>query len=276
MLTAILFVLGILGLYSSFVFKFSVFWTTLVICISFTGLLLKLLVLKKKSKKIVNLILFLFISIGIFSLSRFEEVEAEISIYDYSDDVIDVEEQIVLGNSKAENSLNKLEKKYGTNDTTIGLRAFLEALNGNMEDAYALMESFKNKTSIEYYIRTESILMIDLKQSKETRNKKLYNLFVEAANNHPYWERGQQMAGILLYNNNEYDKALYYLLQAYKLDEENAETLYYLGALNYEVGDVDAAIEYFGMAIDNDASEEIISGIAWYVDQMIGEGDNAE
>ncbi|MCR4625321.1 MAG: hypothetical protein K5795_05040 [Lachnospiraceae bacterium] len=267
MLTAVLLVLMILGLYSLFVFGYGGFWTVLIIVVSISGIVLKLL-LKKLPGKIINVILLVFIVVGAFSVTRLEAAEPEISIYDYTYDVIDVEEQVIYGKSKADSSLKKLEKKYGENDTTIMLHAYLEALDGNMEEAYALMDSCKRKTTIEYYSRMNSLLMLDLNMDNDTRDSKLYKMYLEAAEYQPYWDRGQQMAGILLFENKEYDRAIYYLQWAYTLNEEDTDTLYYLGALFYEIGDQEAALYYFKEALDYDASEAIKSGIAWYLDQM--------
>lgn len=275
MLTAVLLVMMILGLYSLFVFGYGGFWTVLIIVVSISGIVLKLL-LKKLPGKIINVILLVFIVVGAFSITRLEAAEPEISIYDYTYDVIDVEEQVIYGKSKADSNLKKLEKKYGENDTTIMLHAYLEALDGNMEEAYALMDSCKDKTTIEYYSKMETILLIDLEMDSDSRNLKLYKLYLEAADNQPYWEREQLMAGAFLFEKKEYDKAAYYLQRAYLLNDENPDTLYYLGALSYERGDITTAINCFNASVDYGASDEILSGIAWYVDRMGGEEENDE
>ena len=275
MLIAVLLVMLILGLYSLFVFGYSGFWTMLVLCVSISGIVLNY-ILKKRPRKVTNLILLVFVAVGVFSITRLEAAEPEISIYDYTYDVIDVEEQVIYGNIKAESSLKKLEKRYGENDTTIMLHAYLEALDGNMEEAYLLLDSCKNKTTIEYYSRMEAILLMDLKLDKESRNSKLYKLYIEAADNQPYWERGQQMAGEILFERREYYKALYYLQRAYDLDDENPDTLYFLGALSFELGDIDSAIKCFMASIDYGATDEIKSGIAWYAKKISGEEEDDE
>ena len=267
MLTAVLLVMMILGLYSLFVFGYSGFWTVLIIVVSISGIVLKCL-LKKLPGKITNVILLVFVAVGAFSVTRLEAAEPEISIYDYTYDVIDVEEQVIYGKSKADSSLKKLEKKYGENDTTIMLHAYLEALDGNMEEAYALMDSCKRKTTVEYYSRMESIVLLDLDMDKDTRNTKLFNVYTEAAYNNPNWERGQRMAGVILFEKNELDKASYYLQRAYELDDTNPETLYFLGALAYEFNDINMAIDCFSAAIEYGASDVIKGSIAWYVDKM--------
>lgn len=275
MLIAVLLVMLLLGLYSLFVFGYSGFWTMLVLGISISGMVLNYII-KKLPRKVINVILLVFVAVGVFSITRLEAAETETSIYDYTHDVVDVEAMIICGDSNGESSLKKLEKKYGTNDTIIGLYAYLEALKGNMNEAYSLIDSCKNKTSIEYYSRMDFLLTIDLSQDDNVRNKKLYNLFIEAVDNQPYWERGLQMAGALLLENKEYDRAAYYLQRAYALDDENPDTLYFLGALYFELGDVNTAIDCFNASIDYGASEEIMSGIAWYVDRMDGEEEKED
>ena len=84
------------------------------------------------------------------------------------------------------------------------------------------------------------------------------------------------MAGAFLFEKKEYDKAAYYLQRAYLLNDENPDTLYYLGALSYERGDITTAINCFNASVDYGASDEILSGIAWYVDKIGGEEENDE
>ena len=187
------------------------------------------------------------------------------NLYSYSEAIAGIEELMLDDkDSKAEKELEKLEDKYGETDETLGLRAYMSMNKKKFDDAYSYMSRFSDKRSIEYYRRLEVIYLYD---EFEGKSKKLYDLYLEAADIHENWAYIQRMAGVSCFEKKDYSKAAYYLSKAAAIEPSDYITLYYLGAVCCETGDYDSGEEFFLTSIEYGATEQYQSWMLWYMER---------
>lgn len=129
------------------------------------------------------------------------------------------------------------------------------------KDAPKPEETQEDTNSIEYFSQKEIEYVED---GSEKANEALSELYKEAADLYPDWQRMQKMAGeVALYEGN-YKSAEYRLFQALRLDEEDAESWYYLGVLSYYKGNYEDMRMYFEYALERNLSETKQTEMLWY------------
>ena len=134
---------------------------------------------------------------------------------------------------------------------------------GKTEEALRLLER-EDRTSAEYYYLKEIACLED---GSEKANKILAKMYPEAADQWPEWQHMQKMAGAAALYEGNYASAEYRLLEALRLDTEDAETWYYLGALSYYEGNDEDMEMYFEYALERGLSETKQQQILWYAEQ---------
>ena len=162
-------------------------------------------------------------------------------------------------------TVSHMEEIYGVDDNTLILRAMKELKKDNYDDAYENMKKVTDKTSWMYYSVMEQIYIAD---PSEKSVERVYNLYLEAAKEWPGWTYMQKYAGITQFEKGLYAGAEYYLLRAYGQDDSDARTCYYLGAVNFYLGDYEKSIYYFNRSVDLGADEQTQRDISWYIQQM--------
>lgn len=187
-------------------------------------------------------------------------------VAEYEERLIQVRELLEDGKlDKAVAALTELEELYGSDDNTQVLWAMENLVKKNYEKAYEAMYQVQDKTSQIYYAVMEQICIADPSaESVET----IYEMYIEAAEQWPYWTHMQKYAGISLFEQNDYAQAKYYLLRAYQQDETDFRVAYYLGAVAFYQNDADECRSYFNEALKLGADDETKGNIVWYVQQL--------
>ena len=187
-------------------------------------------------------------------------------IQEYEDRLVEIQELLMDGKlDEAVTELTELEEMYDTDDNTRILRALENLLKGNISEAYSAMSRVGNKTTMLYYAVMERICIED---ASESSVEAVYKLYLEAAEQWPYWTYMQKYAGIAQFEQNNYVGAEYYLLRALEQDATDYRVAYYLGAVNYYLGEEEQSRLYFNEAVKLGADDETCSNIIWYVEQM--------
>lgn len=135
---------------------------------------------------------------------------------------------------------------------------------GDTDEALRLLKK-EDSTSAEYFYLAE---MAYIEDGSEKANEALSALYKEAADIWPEWQHMQKMAGVAALFEGNYPSAAYRLSQALRLDTEDAEVWYYLGALSYYEGNYEDMRMYFEYALERDLSETKQQEILWYAEQM--------
>lgn len=134
---------------------------------------------------------------------------------------------------------------------------------GKTEEALDLLEE-EDSASPEYFYLKEIAYIQD---GSEKANEELSDMYLEAADSWPEWQHMQKMAGVAEIYEGNYQAAKYRLVQALKLDMEDAETWYYLGTLSYYEGNYEDMRMYFEYALERNLSETKQKEILWYAKQ---------
>ena len=135
---------------------------------------------------------------------------------------------------------------------------------GQTDEALRLLDEEEDHTSAEYYYLKE---MAYLEDGSEEADEALQKLYPEAADQWPQWQHMQKMAGAAAVYAGNYESAEYRLFQALRLDMEDAETWYYLGALSYHQGNYEDMRTYFERALELGLGETKQQQILWYAEQ---------
>lgn len=135
---------------------------------------------------------------------------------------------------------------------------------GQTDEALKLLNQEEDHTSVEYYYLKEMIYLTD---GSAEADEALMELYPEAADQWPQWQRMQMMAGVAAMYEGNYESAEYRLLQALRLDTENSETWYYLGALACKEGNYEDMRGYFERALELGLEESKQQQILWYAEQ---------
>ncbi len=185
---------------------------------------------------------------------------------DYGDRLAKVISYLEEGEYKdAAKELEDMQEIFGDSDATYILSAVHNLETGDLLAAKEDYRQIKNKSQRLYYSLGEQIYK---NETEGDTTEYLYELYIDAADEFPDWERMQFWAGVTQFERKNYKAAEYYLLTAYNLNSTNPSTLYYLGAVAFTNGDNEAAKKYFDAAITNGANETICSYIAWYLQEM--------
>ena len=134
---------------------------------------------------------------------------------------------------------------------------------GKTDEALKRLEK-EDRGSMEYYYLKEIAYIQD---GSERANEQLAQMYLEAADDWPEWQHMQKMAGVAAIYEGNYKSAEYRLLQALRLDPEDAETWYYLGTVCYYEKNYDDMRMYFEHALERDLSETKQQEILWYAAQ---------
>ena len=167
--------------------------------------------------------------------------------------------------SQASSYLEDIKEQYGESDGTHVLTAIYNLSFGDTVAAMNEYNMIQNKRDRISYALLERIYREDRTQD---HTQQLYQLYLQAADDHTTWSYMQFWAGVTQYEQKKYNAANYYLLHAYNLNTKSPSILYYLGAVAYAQNDYEAAQEYFNDAVAAGADENICSYIAWYLEQM--------
>ncbi|MBP0970129.1 MAG: hypothetical protein J5744_08295, partial [Oscillospiraceae bacterium] len=189
------------------------------------------------------------------------------STYDRARALLEVENKILTLEPGAAEALSAFEEKWEESDSTYGLHAYLSMIEGNAGEAYSWMNRYSDKSSKEYYLRMEALYLMDPAKTDPTD---LYRLYEKAASDDLKWEYMQKSAGIACFEQGKNANAEFYLRNALAQDPEDPVTLYYLGAVSYMKGDIESADSYFRQSIGAGASDEMISWMAWYMNEAEG------
>lgn len=134
---------------------------------------------------------------------------------------------------------------------------------GKTDEALKRLEE-EERGSMEYYYLKEIAYIQD---GSEQANEQLARMYPEAADDWPEWQHMQKMAGVAAIREGNYQSAEYRLLEALRLEPEDAETWYYLGTLCYYEKNYDDMRMYFEHALERDLSETKQQEILWYATQ---------
>lgn len=158
--------------------------------------------------------------------------------------------------------LEDLEDEYGQTEDILIIRAICHYMDGDYEDAIAVVELLPNKTSKEYYTLMEGIY----KELGEESLESLNALYIEAANNWPSWLDMQLSAGLVKFKNKEYASAKYYFSRARMLDYKAGMPSYLLGITSYYMGNYKDCLLYYDEALERGVTDEVKDAIA---DQIV-------
>ena len=167
---------------------------------------------------------------------------------------------------KAAELLEQMENTYGENDTTRMLAAINYLSVGQYEDALNEYRSISDKTSMTAIIIAEQIYAAD---ASGQYTDDLYDLYCDAAELYPEWEYIQLCAGVYKIDFKQYESAQYYLYNAYAVNPENPQTLYFFGLSEYKLGDEEGALYYFNASVECGADDTLKSLIKYYLDEMV-------
>ncbi len=177
---------------------------------------------------------------------------------------------------KAAKKLTELTEKYSEDDELRYMLALDQLNNGNVSGAEETAASFSNKHSVIYYLLMENVISEKYVSSNEL-SEQLLALFTEAADYYPEWSYAAKTAGGLLFEKGEYERACYYLTNAFSYSEkEDADICFYLGASLCEQGLYEKALPLFNEAIRIGVDEDKQAAIKWYLDKSGWEGSSDE
>lgn len=176
---------------------------------------------------------------------------------------------------KAAELLEELKADYGETDSVHMLSAIHHLSVGQRDEAYREYQSVSDKDSMVAVVIAEQIYQSD---DSGRSTDELYDLYCRAADRYPEWEYIQLCAGVMKIDFKQYSSALYYLYNAYTVNPDNPQTLYFLGEASYKTGKKEDALEFFNASVENGADDEIRSLIKSYLDEMDywNEGSAAE
>lgn len=176
---------------------------------------------------------------------------------------------------KAAEMLEELKADYGETDSVHMLSAIHHLSVGQRDEAYREYQRISDKDSMVAVVIAEQIYQSD---DSGRSTDELYDLYCRAADRYPEWEYIQLCAGVMKIDFKQYSSALYYLYNAYAVNPENPQTLYFLGEASYKTGKREDALDFFNASVENGADDKIRSLIKGYLDEMDywNEGSAAE
>lgn len=166
---------------------------------------------------------------------------------------------------KAADLLEEQRADYGETDSVHMLSAIHHLSAGQRDEAYREYQSVSDKNSMVAVVIAEQIYLSD-DSGKST--DELYDLYCRAADRYPEWEYIQLCAGVMKIDFKQYSSALCYLYNAYAVNPENPQTLYFLGEASYKTGKKENALDFFNASVENGADDKIRSLIKNYLDEM--------
>ena len=165
---------------------------------------------------------------------------------------------------KAAEFIEDMESEYGANDTLYMLSALNKLSEGLPKEAYDEYCKIEDKNDMVSIVIAEQIY-----QSERSEYiTELYDLYCTAADLYPDWEYIQLCTGAIKSNLRQYQSAQYHLYNAYAINPNNPQTLYYLGVTHYKLGDEDNALYFFNESVASGADDTIKSLIKYYLDEM--------
>lgn len=227
-----------------------------------------------KLRKCLGVIL----SAGLLCLCYFVPIRSgAYGTLDYQEQVGKFFDLQIGGNSKgAAEQYELVAGKYGEDDTLRFAKAQGELDSGNITDAQNTVSTFQNQHSRMYYTVSEQIIQEQFRTDDEL-SAKLLDLYIKASKDNPDWWYPAKNAGGLLYDQGNFNEAVYYLTRAYIYDEHpDGETAYYLGSCFMETGNTDEGVPLLIQALDFGVSETIESHISWYLHSVQSKGEEAE
>ncbi len=238
--------------------------SVMLLCVAFVAA--KFILRNKMPKKLQTQFLIVGIAVAAVLIVQIGLSGDKGGIMDYGDRLAKVIAYLEEEEYKdAAKELEDMQEIFGDSDAAYILSAVRNLETGDVLAAQEDYRNIKNRSQRLYYSLGEQIYKAE---DTEDTAKKLYKLYLEAADEFPDWERMQFWAGVSQFEQMNYKSAEYYLLTAYNLNSKNPSTLYYLGAIQFTNGDYEAAKKYFDAAIENGANETICSYIAWYLQEM--------
>ncbi len=176
---------------------------------------------------------------------------------------------------KAAEKLEELKADYGETDSVHMLSAIHHLSVGQRDEAYQEYQRISDQDSMVAVVIAEQIYQLD---DSGRSTDELYDLYCRAADRYPEWEYIQLCAGVMKIDFKQYSSALYYLYNAYAVNPENPQTLYFLGEASYKTGKREDALDFFNASVENGADDKIRSLIKGYLDEMDywNEGSAAE
>jgi tetratricopeptide (TPR) repeat protein len=253
----------IAGMLNALVFGGSVIWSLAVSAAALAFLAFRIIFSKSIGRKAVQLIsvlgILLLLMIG--SISGMRTVGS--GYLDFDASMAEVEDLLEKGEAyKAGAFLDELEKVYGANDTIQLYKAQAAMEKPDYEAAGSYLGNVANKLSDRYFLVLEKLYL--LKEDYGT----LQSVYIQAAKNDPLWLQAQLMAGAQSVINKDYAIGEYFLRRAAEQAPADPVPIYYLGVASYEKGDYEEAEGYFSEAMEHGASDELVSYMVWYYQQM--------
>lgn len=166
---------------------------------------------------------------------------------------------------KAGELLEEMKEDYGETDSVHILSAVNALAVGNQKEAWSEYYRITDQDSMVAIVLAELLYRAD--ESGDSTDK-LYDLYCRAADRYPEWEYIQLCAGVMKIDFKQYSSALYYLYNAYAVNNENPQTLYFLGVASYQTGKREDALYFFNASVENGADDTICSLIKGYLDEM--------
>lgn len=173
-------------------------------------------------------------------------------------------------NDKAAELIEEAQEEFGYTDSLHLCTALNYVSVESYDNALSEYNSTVDKTSEAAFLVGEAIF---LGQEDDSELEKLY---YEAADLYPEWEYMQICAGVSKVNAKEYGAALNYLYKAYRMNDKNPTSQYFLGVASYNTGDKESALYFFDQSIGNGADEKTQTWIRYYLDEMGYFQENAE
>ena len=155
---------------------------------------------------------------------------------------------------KAAEKLEELKADYGETDSVHMLSAIHHLSVGQRDEAYQEYQRISDQDSMVAVVIAEQIYQLD---DSGRSTDELYDLYCRAADRYPEWEYIQLCAGVMKIDFKQYSSALYYLYNAYAVNPENPQTLYFLGEASYKTGKKEDALEFFNASVENGADDKI-------------------
>lgn len=186
-------------------------------------------------------------------------------IYAYADSLRKVENCVNEEDyAQALEVLDNIESVYGTDDKQVIYKTIIFIQKRQYENAMEELKRYKNTKDRTYYSLLEKIYS----KGEDEVSEELFDMYVEAAKEHPDWESMQTGAGIAHMEQGNYQAAQYFFERAYKLTPIEGMNQYYLGTVHYELGNYEIALTWFEMALKTGVDEKIKSAIKYYVTEM--------
>ena len=168
---------------------------------------------------------------------------------------------------RSQEKLDEITTRYGETDDLRYILALKALERSKLDEAESIADSFSDKSSENYYTIKEKIIIAKHEFSDDL-GKMLIDLYEDAVENNPEWTHALKSLGALLMDDEQYEKATYYLLKAYETAEDpDGELSYYLGVALIEQGKFSEGFSLFEQAMDIGVDEDIQSNIAWYIQQ---------